>query len=283
MATVENKHVRVYCELATVFAEQGQDQLRDRFLVLAADAAREFNLDAQAEELRVRLLEFNPHHLLKPFASFEEAMSADDVRSYVEGLRKKYPFEESEQLLNELRNERSRLGPGEPAMATPRDPTPPQDADDAPDFAATAREDGDEPPVFRFQDENESRKAREASPAVVPSSAEGDGPPETIPIRAEPFAMPACERPLDLRQRDEGLAFARSSGEMVGPIEASPGIVSLDGTADEPALGEEDLTAGAWVATTLLVVVVLAGVTLAVYTFAKPFLPELLAALGLGS
>ena len=58
--------VRTYRELAEDYGRQGQAQMRDRFLVLAADAALAAGQTEEAEHLRGRLLQHNPHHLLKP-------------------------------------------------------------------------------------------------------------------------------------------------------------------------------------------------------------------------
>ena len=56
--------IQAYRELAENYAEQGQEQLRDRFLVLAADAALSAGRVEEAERLRFRLLQCNPKHLL---------------------------------------------------------------------------------------------------------------------------------------------------------------------------------------------------------------------------
>src|SRR5262249_42130992 len=41
----------------------------------------------------------NPHHLLKPYSSFSEAMKSADVQNYVGTLRRTHPFEKAEKLL----------------------------------------------------------------------------------------------------------------------------------------------------------------------------------------
>jgi hypothetical protein len=97
--------VRMYEELATLSDRQGQPQMHDRFLVLAADAALSAGRSDEAERLRRCLLQHNPHHLLKPYASFEEAMQASDVVSYVVALRRSHPEDASTQLLNSLRKD----------------------------------------------------------------------------------------------------------------------------------------------------------------------------------
>jgi hypothetical protein len=101
---------RVYQELASLCERQGQPQMRDRFLVLAADAAWTGGKEEAAERIRGLLLQRNPHHLLRPYGSLAEAMGSADVQSYVNALRRSHPYEASEQLLQSLRK-----GVGEPA------------------------------------------------------------------------------------------------------------------------------------------------------------------------
>src|SRR5690349_14253294 len=91
--------IRVYRELAEDYGRQGQGQMRDRFLVLAADAALAAGQQEEAERLRSRLLQHNPHHLLKPYSSFAEAMKSADVQNYVGTLRRTHPIEKVEKLL----------------------------------------------------------------------------------------------------------------------------------------------------------------------------------------
>jgi hypothetical protein len=90
---------QVYEELASWYDRQGQAKLRDWFLVLAADAALAQGRADQAERLRQRLLHVNPHHLLRPFGSFAEALRSPDVQGYIADLRRNYPPETADQLL----------------------------------------------------------------------------------------------------------------------------------------------------------------------------------------
>jgi hypothetical protein len=74
------RSLQVYEELATWYDRQGQAKLRDWFLVLAADLALTLGQRDLAERFRQRLLHANPHHLLRPFATFAEALQAADVK-----------------------------------------------------------------------------------------------------------------------------------------------------------------------------------------------------------
>src|SRR5713101_2068359 len=91
--------VRTYSELAEIYHLQAQAPLRDRYLVLSADAAGAAGQWDEAERLRQSLLQLNPHHLLKPYTSFAEAMDSTDIRNYLTALRRSHPYEKAEHLL----------------------------------------------------------------------------------------------------------------------------------------------------------------------------------------
>ena len=79
--------LQVYRELAAIYQRRGQAQMRDRFLVLAADAALTAGQADEAERLRDHLLRVNPHHMLKPYPSFKQGRQAPDVDTYIRNLR----------------------------------------------------------------------------------------------------------------------------------------------------------------------------------------------------
>ncbi len=93
---------QLYLELADGYERREQPQFRDRFLVLAADAALAAGDGDAAERLRQRLLAANPHHLLKPYDSFAKAMDTEDVRNYVRDLRQNYPADVAQGLLHSM-------------------------------------------------------------------------------------------------------------------------------------------------------------------------------------
>jgi hypothetical protein len=94
-----------YVTIAEGYESEGQAQLRDRFLVLAADAALTSGNPLEAENLRHRLLKYNPHHLLKPFQSFAQAMQSADVQNYVNALRRSHPPERIQELLSSFKTD----------------------------------------------------------------------------------------------------------------------------------------------------------------------------------
>jgi hypothetical protein len=126
MAPME-KAFQIYEELAAREPLRGGTAQRDRFLVLAADAAWTADQPAETERLRQRLLHGNPHHLFKPYHSWAEALQSPDIRSYLGDLRKNCPVEKAEQLLREK-------PAAEPAAA-----------------AAAAEPEPEEPAVLRLQ------------------------------------------------------------------------------------------------------------------------------------
>jgi hypothetical protein len=79
--------------------------MRDRFLLLGAAALLSSGRREEAEKLRLRLLELNPSHLLKPFPSLSEALKSRDILDYIDGLRRSYPPQTAEQLLESLKRD----------------------------------------------------------------------------------------------------------------------------------------------------------------------------------
>src|SRR5438270_3269499 len=108
--------LRVYEELADRFVAQNEPRFRDHCLVLAADAALAADRPQDAERVRQQLLQHNPHHLLRPFASMSEAMQAPDVQEYVADLRRQWPPEFVQKLYLDGGEAR---GPAEPATSAP--------------------------------------------------------------------------------------------------------------------------------------------------------------------
>ena len=88
-----------YEQLAQRFEREHEPRQRDNLLVLAADAAQAAGRVLDAERLRRRLLELNPHHLLRPFTSFADALASPDIRDLLTDLRRQYPPDYVQKLL----------------------------------------------------------------------------------------------------------------------------------------------------------------------------------------
>jgi hypothetical protein len=99
MNTATREHV--YEELAQRCERQHNARQRDIFLVLAADAAFAAGRADDAERLRLHLLLLSPHSLLRPYASFADALQARDIQDYVTDLRRLHPPDQAEQLLRD--------------------------------------------------------------------------------------------------------------------------------------------------------------------------------------
>src|SRR5579875_3384682 len=95
---------QVYKELADWYERQGQAAMRDRFLILSAEAAFSAGNRDEAERLRQRLLQGNPHHMLKPFNSFAQALQSTNIQIYIHDLQVNYPPQTAEDLLRDLRS-----------------------------------------------------------------------------------------------------------------------------------------------------------------------------------
>lgn len=93
----------LYLELADQYDVLGQFSMRDRFLMLAADAALANGQPAEAEGLRQRILAGSRHHMLRPYRSFTEANRAPDVQTYLADLKANYPPDQARDLLENLR------------------------------------------------------------------------------------------------------------------------------------------------------------------------------------
>jgi hypothetical protein len=230
---------RVYHELAKHYEGRGEAQMRDRFLVLAADALQSAGQRAEAERLRAHLLQVNPHHLLKPFASLEEALKAADVQNYVEGLRRTYPKEKATHLLESVRK-----GTGDHAAGSAK----PNAVAERPAKGAAPSESG---PVYRIQDD-----ARKSAPLAQPvqgtrSAKEGKAVGPAVPLRT-PAKSPAARPPV------AGSSWREPA---VGPWRNGP----VEADADAPA--------GAWLTVVLFWLLMLGGLAFSAFIFGQPFLP----------
>ena len=89
----------LYLNLAQVSEDQHRPQHRERFLALATSAAFEAGDASAAEQCRSMIVDANPMHSFRRFGSAREAMQAVEVAEYILSLRRLYPFEKAEFLL----------------------------------------------------------------------------------------------------------------------------------------------------------------------------------------
>jgi hypothetical protein len=239
----QEQRVRVYVEIADAYERRGQGQMRDRFLVLAADAALSSGQPPEADKLRRRLLIASPHHLLKPYASFAQAIEAPDFLAYVQDLRRNYPPQAAEELLATLHRE--------DVDATQRPATAPVVDLDLPSTAP-------EPPIYRLRGgDDDTVRQTAALPPTLPPGTRSPFAPRTPAKSAEPRA-PA--RPT--------LPRSAAPIAVTAPVPIMPRPRSI-----VPAPEVAGLPAGSWLAALLFGVVVTGGTLLLAYVLAQPFLP----------
>jgi hypothetical protein len=177
--------VSVYEELAEFEEQRGDSQPRDRFLILAADAALEHGDNDRAEQLRGRLLDLNHHHLLKPYPSFADALKAPDVFGYVADLRRSYPPAEAERLLASVRGG----GPGAESEPFPR-----------PEEAEEPAEEPEEPAIYPLSRLEPGRPVAE-KPVIVTAATSAPGSRSAARAVVEPeSAAPEDVYPLPRRK-----------------------------------------------------------------------------------
>jgi hypothetical protein len=239
MTTPDNLVV-IYKELADWHERQGRPQMRDRFLVLAADAALSAGRPAEADLLLARLLRTNPHHMLRSFTSFAAAMASPNINTYVAELRRTYPPQQAAEQFDSLRASRGAPAPRRPTSTIP--PTAP--VVDLDDEIPQLDEDREPLKVYRIQDDTE---------------------PPPAPPRPAP---PAAPRPP-----------APAPRPVPRPPRPSPPALGVDVTptmlAAPPSPADaEDTARGSWVAVVLFVLVLLAGLALGGWTLLEPFLPH---------
>jgi hypothetical protein len=293
----------VYCELADCYDRLGQVSMRDRFLILAADAALEAGQAGEAERMRLRLLQGSRHHMLRPYNSFAEAARASDVQTYLHDLRTNYPLEVAQQLLESLKGDGETAGaPGLPGVSEgqvdsalvaepgPVRAIPPT----APLVDLTGRQAGapiggsfppDRPPGGAPQQPSPFGAIDTYSLREDPPSGPGRPMAQPVPLRAPgPRPVAASGRPAPGASQSArptaGVpvtqpllprvgAAAPLGRKMEAPLPLAP--------FDAPQLPVQEREAppegGAWFVMLLVGVVGAAALALLAFTFARPFVP----------
>jgi hypothetical protein len=243
----------LYQQIADAYHGQGKYQERDRFLVLAVDAAHTAGQNTLAERLRARLLELNPNHLIKPYPSVPAALQAQNFVTYLSQLRKNYPISKAQSLLNELaatqkqRPKRTMLAESSFPSAEPIDDRQ-QPAWSQMDV--TLRTKVTESPVSR----------RMVDPELIPF----EPPPLTPTIPMQPYNDPLANVPPPV-SRPAPLPFS------VEPPQRRPEIVPAPPRVNSSIV---ESASGVWIGNLLFVVLFLASLVLLGYVFVLPFYPE---------
>jgi hypothetical protein len=253
-----SERLGVYRELADTYDRLSQASMRDRFMILAADAALEAGQPVEAEALRQRLLQASRYHMLRPYNSFAEAIQAPDVQTYLRDLRANYPLEVARQLLATLLP----TGAVASAPAARQSPPAPLSIDPPPPEIYPMI-----PPTAPLIDIF-GRQAPTARPTWQPTIA------ATEPLEMTP--APAMHRPL--AQPVPGRPMPPRNPPMPQPLSALPPPARPRPLAPPPtphhrSIEPSEPTGGSWLTFLLVGVVVVSGAALAAYTFARPFLP----------
>jgi hypothetical protein len=247
--------IDTYRKLADYHHNHGQPQHRDRFLVLAADSAFADGRTDEAETLRQRLLRYNPHHLLKPFSSFGQALKSPDVQTYLSDLRRSYPVHLAADLLVSLPGKTDNNTPRSSKVLPPTQPvidlSTPSDGADAVGVETLK--------VYPLKREQEEPK-----PVLRPKTAIGPG---SIPIRKPTQARPPV---ADLPPRP-----ALPQAYRLKPVEDFPEPVQRAGYRRSELSGsggEEANSASTAICLALAALVAAASLALAAYSLIGPVL-----------
>lgn len=92
----------LYLHLARASELRRRPMVRDRLLVLAGVIAAQMGLTPIAAYCRHKVLEHNPQHLVRRWPTLETAGKDDDFQHYLKQLRRRYPSERVEQMLDSL-------------------------------------------------------------------------------------------------------------------------------------------------------------------------------------
>jgi hypothetical protein len=256
--------LRVYKELADWYERQGQPAMRDRFLILAAESAFAMGKIEEAERLRQHLLHGNPHHMLKPFSSFAQAMQSSNVQIYIHDLQVNYPPETAEDLLRNLR------AGAEPAASIPQT-APLIGIHDEP----TLLQDSPVEPlkVYPLCDEPEVTNSPEREATNLPEPAVKPTHLNRPPSYKKPAEAPAVNAPA----RPSKLNPPTPRAQPVIPRQSTPLRSARPGVVSDPSPllppTPEPAPSGAWLTLLLFGMTVTAGVALAACTLLRPFAP----------
>jgi hypothetical protein len=252
----------LYLELSDYYDHRGEAQSRDRFLVLAADAAMKAGDREEAEHLRQRLLALNPHHLLKPFASFDDALKSRDVSDYINALRRRHPAEQVAALVEStVRPNANRAAALEPTKHLQMPPPQPARAElppaPRPVEVYRMRPTAEPPPT--------SIRPRPVSPPpTIPPQPSNPGRVRPVPsVQNTPHGLP----PLPFQMEPaRPLAPSVSPFRPQHPQMPQPSTPVYQGLRMAP-------TPGSWLCAILFLGLLIGGIGIAVYSLGRVFLP----------
>lgn len=252
---------QLFLELAELYEQRDEPKMRDRFLILAADAAFSGGQLQQAERLHQHLLQVSPHHMLKGYRSFAEAVRAEPVRAYIHDLKQNYPNEVVHRLLESLRGRTVPVDTMKaPPSATAKPLVPPSPTQPEADWTALMSDTTPPAPAHPAQPGGGTAKgwdlANERMPRRPPPPATAATPAARPPARQP--ALPAAPLPA---------TRTRSSSE---PAQTNRGVKSMTNAKKRRKAKTKPTS---WLVMLLFVLVFVSGLALLGYSLARPFLP----------
>jgi hypothetical protein len=246
--------IDVYRKLAEEHNRLNHPQERDRFLLLAADAALTAGQTEEAERFRKSILGQNPNHLLKPYANLEEALKSSDILAYVQQLRRSYPQDKAATMLESLKK-------SSPAPAsTPVSPPAPGKLTDGEEDLVLPLDVGGKATNFTIDAPEPKKPSR----------------PKEVKVSSDPQKPKPAGGPLPIWQPSPSPPAPSGGPGIFGlrpePAPAPrPSILPVPPPSPKPE--PEVPPAGGWVGVFLSVVVVLTALALLIYTIGAPFVP----------
>lgn len=92
----------VYLHLAQASMRRRRPLVRDRMLLLAGVTAANMQLEPVAAYCRHMILQHNPQHLVRRWSSIPEALVDEEFLAFLKQVRRKYPPEKAERMLDSL-------------------------------------------------------------------------------------------------------------------------------------------------------------------------------------
>ena len=238
--------IELYQQVAEAYHAQSKYQERDRFLVLALDAASSAGHNVQAEQIRTKLLELNPNHLIKPYLNCAVALQSPNFITYASQLRKNFPPVKAQALLNELGGPRTPARPKATMLAETTFPM------------AEPLEDRKTPTWSQLNVEMKTRTGAGPNIGIIqtpePRSLSSNDPLANVPMSPQPPA------PFNLAPAPRTTA------------QQKPQIIPAPSRRSQP---RDTIDAGSGVVGNFLFIVLfLAAIATLAYIFVLPFYPE---------
>jgi len=95
-------HLAVYLHLARASELRRRPHVRDRLILLSAVIAADNGLKRIAAYCRHRVLEHNPHHLVRRWPTMDEALRDPEFIHFLRHLQRRFPPETAERMLETL-------------------------------------------------------------------------------------------------------------------------------------------------------------------------------------